>query len=80
MILLFFVFHYKFCNRNNDIFSKGYARCNIFSTNEFLMPSSFIYREFDSVVVFNIPQKYILSSSYRFSFLSLSLSMNNRFL
>ena len=63
IILLFFIFHHNFCNNNVDNFFKGYVRCNNFSTDKFLM--------FNSVVIFNIPGKNVLSSSvhfYQFSF------------
>ena len=53
--------------RNNvDNFFKGYVKCNNFSTNKFLTSNSFIYREFNSVAIFNIPHTNLLSSSYRF--------------
>ena len=59
LVLLFFIFHHNFCNNNVDNFFKGYVKCNIFSTNEFLMPNSFIYHEFNSVAIFNIPDKNV---------------------
>ena len=65
LILLFFVFHLNFCHNNINSFLKGYVRCN-FSTNEFLTSNSFIYREFDSVAIFNTLHKNVLSSSYHF--------------
>ena len=49
------------------IFSKATnVRCNNFATNEFLTSNSFFYLEFHSVAIFNIPDKNVLSSSYRF--------------
>ena len=63
LILLFFIFHHNVCNNNVDNFFKGYVRCNNFSTNKFLMSNS--------VAIFNIPNKNVLSSSvhfYQFSF------------
>ena len=65
-------------------FFKGYVRCNNFSTNEFLMSNSFIYREFDSVAIFNIPHKNALSRSYplfhfSFSFYEYSFFINSVF-
>ena len=63
LILLFFIFHHNVCNNNVDNFFKGYVRCNNFSTNKFLMSNS--------VAIFNIPDKNVLSSSvhfYQFSF------------
>ena len=65
LVLFFFVFH-NFCN------NKGYVRCSNFSTNKFLTSNSFIYREFNSVAIFNIPHKNVLSSSYRFYHFSYS--------
>ena len=64
LILLFFVFHLNFCNSNIDNFFKSYVRCSNFSTNKILASNSFIYRDFDSVAIFNIPHKNVLSSSY----------------
>ena len=72
LVLLFFIFHHNFCNNNIDNFFKGYVRCNNFSTNKFLKSNSFIYREFNSVAIFNIPHKNVLSSSYRFYHFSYS--------
>ena len=46
--------------------------CNNFSTNEFLTSNSFIYLEFNSVAIFNIPHRNVLSSSCRFYHFSLS--------
>ena len=66
LILLFFIFHHNFCNHKVDKFFKGFIRCNNFSTNEFSTSNSFIYRDFYSVSIFNIPHKNVLSSSYRF--------------
>ena len=71
LVLSFFIFHHKFYNNNVDNFFKGYVKCNNFSTNKFLTSSSFIYREFNSVAIFNIPHTNVLSSSirsYHFSF------------
>ena len=65
LVLFFFVFH-NFCN------NKGYVRCSNFSTNKFLTSNSFIYREFNSVAIFNIPHKNVLSSSYHFYHFSYS--------
>ena len=62
-VLLFFIFHHNFCNDNVDIFFKAYVRCYNFSTKKFLMSNS--------VAIFNIPNKDVLSSSihfYQFSF------------
>ena len=71
VVLSFFIFHHNFCKNNMDNFLKGYVRCNNFSTDKFLTSNSFIYREFNSVAIFNIPHKNVFSSSYcfyRFSF------------
>ena len=71
LVLLFFIFHHSFCNNNVDNFFKGYVKRNNFPTNKFLTSNSFIYREFNSVAIFNIPHANILSDSihfYHFSF------------
>ena len=64
LVLLFFIFHHNFCNNNVDNFFKGYVRCNNFSTNDFLTSSS--------VAIFNIPHKYVSTSSIRFYHFSFS--------
>ena len=64
LVLLFLIFHHNFCNNNVDNFFKGYVRCNNFSTNEFLTSNS--------VAIFNIPHKNVLSSSIRFYHFSFS--------
>ena len=74
--LLFFIFHHNFCNNNVDNFFKGYVRCNNFSANDFLSS--------DSVAIFNIPNKYISTSSIRFyhfifSFYEYSFFINSVF-
>ena len=76
LVLLFFIFHHKFCNNNVDNFFKGYVRCNNFSTNEFLTSNS--------VAIFNIPHKYVSTNSIRFyhfcfSFYEYSLFINSVF-
>ena len=84
LVLLFFMFHHNFCNNNVENFFKGYVKCNNFSTNKFLMPNSFICREFNSVAIFNIPRKNVLSSSthfyhFSFSFYEYSVFTNSTF-
>ena len=64
LVLLSFIFHHNFCNNNVDNFFKGYVRCNNFSTNDFLTSNS--------VAIFNIPHKYVSTSSIRFYHLSFS--------
>ena len=64
LVLLFLIFHHKFCNNNVNNFFKGYVRCNNFSTNEFLTSNS--------VAIFNIPHKYNSTSSIRFYHFSFS--------
>ena len=71
LVLVFFIFHHNFCNNNVDNFFIGYVKCNNFSTNKSLTSNSFIYCEFNSVAIFNIPQTNVLPSSicfYNFSF------------
>ena len=58
LVLLFFIFHHNFCYNNAGNFFKGYVRCNNFSTNDFLTSNS--------VAIFNIPHKYVSTSSIRF--------------
>ena len=58
LVLLFFIFHHNFWNNNVHNFFKRYVRCNNFSTNKFLMSNS--------VTIFNIPHKNVLSSSVHF--------------
>ena len=65
LVLLFFIFHHNLCNNNVDNFFKGYVRCNKFSVNNFLTPNS--------VAIFNIPKKYVSTSSIRFYHLIFSL-------
>ena len=68
LVLLFFIFHHNFCNRNVDNFFKGYVTRNNFSRNKFLNYDRFIY---DDVNIFNISHTNSLSSSdrcYPFSF------------
>ena len=72
LVLLFFIFHHNFCNNNVDNFFKGYVRCSNFSNNKFLTSTSFIYRAFNNVAIFNIPHKNVLSSSIRFYHFSFS--------
>ena len=64
LVLLFFIFHHNFCNNNVDNFFKGYVRCNNFSTTDFLTSNS--------VAIFNIPHKYVSTSSIRFYHFSFS--------
>ena len=64
LVLLFFISHHNFCNNNVDNFFKGNVRCNNFSTDKFLT--------FNSVAIFNIPHKNVLSSSIRFCHFSFS--------
>ena len=76
LVLLFFIFHHNFCNNNVDNFFKGYVRCNNFSTNDFLTSNS--------VAIFNIPNKYVSTSSIRFyhfnfSFYEYSFFINSIF-
>ena len=57
------LFHHNFCDNNVDNFFKCYIRCNNFSTNKFLTSNS--------IAIFNILDKNVLSSSvhfYQFSF------------
>ena len=77
LVLLFFMFHYNFCNNSVDNFFKGYVRCNNFSTNTFLTSNS--------VAIFNIPHKGVLSSSisfyhFSFSFFEYSFFINSVFI
>ena len=72
LVFLFFIFHHNFCNNNIDNIFNGYVRCNSFSTNEFLTFDSFIYHEFISVAIFNIPHTNVLSSLHRFYHFSFS--------
>ena len=64
VVLLFFIFHHNFCNNNVDNFFKGCVRCNDFSTNDFLTSNN--------VAIFNIPHKYVSTSSIRFYHLRFS--------
>ena len=64
LVLLFFIFHHNFCNNNVNNFFKGYVRCNNFFTNDFLTSNS--------VAIFNIPHKYVSTSSIRFYHFSFS--------
>ena len=64
LVLLFFIFHHNFCNNNVASFFKGYVRCNNFSTNDFLTSNR--------VAIFNIPNKYVSTSSIRFYHFSFS--------
>ena len=64
LVLLFFIFHHNFYINNVDNFFKGYVRCNNFSANDFLT--------FNSVVIFNIPNKYVSTSSICFHHFSFS--------
>ena len=57
LVLVFFIFHHNFCNNNVDNFFIGYVKCNNFSSNKSLTSNSFIYCEFNSVAIFNIPNK-----------------------
>ena len=72
LVLLFLIFHQNFCNSNVGNFVKGYVRWSNLSINEFLMRSSFIYHEFHSFTIFNIPQRNVLFSSHRFYHFSFS--------
>ena len=72
LVILFFIFHHNFCNNNIYNFFKDYTRCHKFSTNKFLTSNNFIHREFNSVAIFNIPHKNVLSSSIRFYHFSFS--------
>ena len=63
LVLLFFIFPHNFCNNNVDNFFKYYVSCDNFSTNKFLTSNS--------IAIFNISDKNLLSSSvhfYQFSF------------
>ena len=64
LVLLFFISHHNFYNNNVDNCFKGNVRCNNFSSNTFLT--------FNSVAVFNIAHKNVLSSSIRFCHFSFS--------
>ena len=64
LVLLFFIFHHNFCINNVNNFFKGYVRCNNFSINAFLTSNS--------VAIFNIPHKYVSTSSVRFYHFSFS--------
>ena len=77
LVLLFFIFHHNFCYDNVDNFFKGYVRCNNFATNDFLTSNS--------VAIFNIPHKYVSTSSihfyhFSFSFYEFSFFINSVFL
>ena len=68
LVLLFFIFHHNFCNRNVDNFFQGYVTCNNFSRNKFLNYDSFINHD---VNIFNMSHTNVLPSSdhfYPFSF------------
>ena len=71
-LVVFFILHHNFCNSNVDNFFKGYVKCNNFSTDKFLTSKSFIYCEFNSVAILNIPHTNVFLSSsicvYHFSF------------
>ena len=69
----------NFCINNVYNFFKGYVKCNNFSSNKFLTSNSFIYREFKSVSIFNIPHKNVLSSSTRFYHFSFSFYKHSFF-
>ena len=72
LFLLFLIFNHNFCNNNVDDFFEDYIKCHNFSTNEFLTSNSFIYREFNSTALLSIPNRNVLSGSYRFYYISLS--------
>ena len=77
LVILFFTFHHNFCNNNVNNFFKSYVKYNNFSTNKLLTSNSFIYGEFNSAAIFNIPHINVLSSSicfYHFSFSSYEYS------
>ena len=72
LVLLFLIFSHNFRNNNVDDFFKDYIKCHNFSTNELLTSNSFIYLEFNSAAFLSIPNKNVLSGSYRFYYISLS--------
>ena len=76
LVLLFFIVHHNSCNNNVDNFFKGYVKCNNFPANEFLASNS--------VAIFNIPHKYVSTSSipfyhFSFSFYEYSFFINSVF-